>query len=999
MKGMYFLLFLAQLLYAFSPNQPGIRLWDTKIYTINNIEIEITNYGQFRELTWPHGSHEEYLFGAGIWFGTIKEYDTLVTVGYGPHGAETEFAPGLKGQDPNDPEAVIYMYPAPWPAPIDLFPMAPQDTVSEQDSWCCYNDCDTTYHIPSDTWPIGIEVYQTGYAWNLTPLWDILFLFFEIRNISGYSIEESYAGIVADIDIGYESGVGNDICNGIVGKWYVIDGESLYIDDCGYQWQEEEEGGWSQFPAAVVFDLIQTPFKLIENEDADNDGILDQYERDSVYFFTYVPEDLWDVDKDGIPDWRDQSEIPQCGMTAFKRFTLNLEPNKDNERYMTLAGYNFKTGAYEPYDTIPPDPDDQRILMASGPFTLEPDSSVIIGIAVMCAKWYDIFFTPDSALVTLDHAAQYTFDHNWLLPGPPPAPHFTCIPGDAQVTLVWDNYSEITPDPYYAMVSTPGSSYDPFYREYDFEGYGLWKSMSGLPGEWDLLARCDLINGITFTDISNNIQAQDNGLFHTYVDTDVRNGFAYYYAVSAFDYNRVHDNDTTGPGYRALWFESGKVGQKTIPRRDPVDYIPAGAAELAITKGNPHLDSLFSGTVVSPFELSDDKPVYCEFGAPDTSSHDTAVQVIDTTVTPVETLFIELSVDAAAYTAYLKDETQQRIDSIHIIAKPADTYRSHEFMPINGIAISASCGKDEYPTIVTLFDSVHVEGTYPAQNVKGLECRLPIADVILHNGNWYPDTLYDHGFWAWRGNDYKVEWIKAYGTDQANSVVVTDVHTGDTIPYRRFQNNPETRHLGEGWCFTRHTSFGYPAWTTESHDTLRIYGTPATKTRSLYICGGLVALNNGAPMVDTVLPVEHDVWVVKANTDYLPSSVYGEVKTWAVPPAWSTHVPHLNVKVVPNPYLIHNEWQHYAFPRRVRFINLPSKCTIRIFNICGELVKVIRHVETTPYDEAHEVINNLGGDEWWDLLNMYRQQVSSGLYIFHIDSNVGNQVGKFVVID
>jgi hypothetical protein len=43
--------------------------------------------------------------------------------------------------------------------------------------------------------------------------------------------------------------------------------------------------------------------------------------------------------------------------------------------------------------------------------------------------------------------------------------------------------------------------------------------------------------------------------------------------------------------------------------------------------------------------------------------------------------------------------------------------------------------------------------------------------------------------------------------------------------------------------------------------------------------------------------------------------------------------------------------------------------------------------------------NDLGGDEWWDILSENRQLVASGVYIYHIDSEVGEQVGKFVIID
>jgi len=151
-----------------------LRIWDRKWHNINNVEMVITNYGTWdNPCYWPRGSNHNYIFGSGLWLGTIDSVfsDTLVSVGYGPHGGETEFGPGLYGQDPNAPYVIIYMYPDPWPAPIDTFPMAPQRPKSDQDSWCCYNDCDSNYHVPGDTRPIGVEVYQTVYAWARNLLW------------------------------------------------------------------------------------------------------------------------------------------------------------------------------------------------------------------------------------------------------------------------------------------------------------------------------------------------------------------------------------------------------------------------------------------------------------------------------------------------------------------------------------------------------------------------------------------------------------------------------------------------------------------------------------------------------------------------------------------------------------------------------------------------------------------------------------------------------------
>jgi hypothetical protein len=83
----------------------------------------------------------------------------------------------------------------------------------------------------------------------------------------------------------------------------------------------------------------------------------------------------------------------------------------------------------------------------------------------------------------------------------------------------------------------------------------------------------------------------------------------------------------------------------------------------------------------------------------------------------------------------------------------------------------------------------------------------------------------------------------------------------------------------------------------------------------------------------------------------------------------------------------------------MKFINLPADCTIRIFNLNGELIKTLKHHHTfEPREGEREVLNDAGGDEWWDLLSDTHHLVASGTYIFHIQSAVGEQIGKFVII-
>ncbi|MEO0165683.1 MAG: hypothetical protein ABIL39_06055 [candidate division WOR-3 bacterium] len=973
---------------------PQYRPFQIVKHNINNVEMCVSNYGKFGQteagnsgLFWPKGSGNTYIFGAGSWFGTIDGTDTLVTIGYGPHGGESEYVPGLATMSSGDPNAIIFLYPSPWPPPADVYQMAPQVPKSHQDSWCAYNDLDINQHMPGDTRPIGLEVYQTVYAWNLSTTRDIIFVKVELKNVSGKKLTNCYFGICTDNDIGNEAGQNaNDIISGIVGQWYVINGESLWVDNLGYQYQKEWEQGWLKPPGAIGFDYLQSPWDLKEGQDKDNDGIPDQHERDSAYYAGNVPQAQWDVDGDGTPDWRDPSEIPQLGMTAFKRFTLNLEPNKDNERYVTLAGYNFKTGEYTPFDTAPPQPDDQRFLQCSGPFDLDPDSIATVLVGIMLVDWpYDQVERPDTQLAKLDQTVQYIYDMNWLLPGPPPPPKLTCVPGDGKVTLIWDNTPETAPDPYYDVVSNPQNpqTYDPYYKKYDFEGYRIWKSPTGKTGTWSLIASFDLANGITFKDPeapdSIALQATDAGLAHSFVDTDVRNGFGYYYAVTSFDYNFVKDYfdsiyvvdshvwidtivypdtviidtfiyyyyDTVKvAGPRPIYFESGLTGVVAVPRREPANY-KEGNVQVEWVTGNPRLTSNVNAKIVYPLNMKTDEQ-YLRFG-------------------PIVRVG-----NQPQYSTYLLDKDRNPVDSFKLVM-PVDSFAHqyfYEFKEVNGVSVTPWFIKTRTKGSVVIFSEVVKEsGTYPDSLIR--------LDATA--AGWPIN-------WAYRGNDFRVIWKKKDPSGVVNTVVVVDMMTGDTIPYRPYflPNNAVVDSLADGWCFVSLSG---------STDTLVYSNQPNLGTRYLYICSGKIGISKTWMKPGHPRPSENDVWVVKATTQYAPAPFGAEFKIVSQPAVLLDSVVTLNVKVVPNPYLVYNEWQQSSLIRRLRFINLPSDCVIRIFTLNGDLVKTIVHKATVG-----SVQGDAGGDEWWDLLTDNRQLVASGVYVFHVDSKVGQQTGKFVII-
>jgi hypothetical protein len=960
----------------------------------------ITNKGTFGQdetgnnggLWWRFSGYTTawcYIFGAGPWFGTITETgDTLVTIGYGPSGGQFEFGCGLGNMSVSHPDAIIYRYPTPWPPPSATYPMAPQTYKSHQDSWCAYNDLDIQYHMPGDTRPIGLEVYQTVYAWNLTTTADIIFLKFDCKNVSGQTLNDCYFGVITDNDIGNEAGpAANDRCSAILNREYLFPGDTvpIVVDNLGYQWQEVPEGSWPIFPGTIGFDYLQSPYRLEAGQDRDNDGIDDGVERDSAYYWNNVPSAQWDVDLDGTPDWRDPSENPQWGMTSFRRFTLDLEPSRDNQRYVTMAGYNFVTGQYDPFDTIIPDPADQRFGQCSGPFELLPESTVTVLVAVMVTAWSDLapgappgyptFGTPDSALALVDRTAQFIFDQNWLLPGPPAPPNLTLLPGDAKITLLWDTFAETFPDPYYDVVGLDSNQvppvpfnavlYDSFYLKYDFQGYGVWKSIDGL--EYELLARYDKADDVAFDDTETGIYATNTGLVHSFVDEDVRNGFTYYYAVTAFDYNYVAA-ESAGVAYgRPLWFESGRVGVTTMARRDPANLVPAGTPLIEVEFGNPSLDTFASANPIFPLEISIDRPLYLEFLA----SEPVSVPVGDDYIL------------GARYTANIKNVDDSIVEVASVELQLGTGFAFNEFPPVEGLMVTSMLGTQVMPTQIQMFEAVET-GAYPDTLIR-VDYLAPLPTTAVH---------YDYGFWAYRGNDYRVEWRKTDPAGPVNTVLVTDLVLGDTIPFQPFNNTDTTRHLAECWCFGG-AQLNLP-WGFGSSDTIVTAGPGPGRSRYLYINGGLFGLNLGAAMADTLRPEENEVWIVRANRAYLPASVYATIKISATGGYYATAMDEpLNVKVVPNPYIIANEWQLNIQNRMLKFINLPADCVIRIFTLNGELVRMIEHRATS---EGSAVEGDLGGDEWWDLLSDNRQLIASGVYIFHVQADVGEQVGKFVLI-
>jgi hypothetical protein len=88
------------------------------------------------------------------------------------------------------------------------------------------------------------------------------------------------------------------------------------------------------------------------------------------------------------------------------------------------------------------------------------------------------------------------------------------------------------------------------------------------------------------------------------------------------------------------------------------------------------------------------------------------------------------------------------------------------------------------------------------------------------------------------------------------------------------------------------------------------------------------------------------------------------------------------INVVPNPYYAFSEYERNKLDNRIKIINLPEQCHIRIYSANGKLIRSIKKDNAVTYQD-------------WDLTNHAGIPIASGMYLIHVEvPNVGERVLK-----
>ncbi len=92
------------------------------------------------------------------------------------------------------------------------------------------------------------------------------------------------------------------------------------------------------------------------------------------------------------------------------------------------------------------------------------------------------------------------------------------------------------------------------------------------------------------------------------------------------------------------------------------------------------------------------------------------------------------------------------------------------------------------------------------------------------------------------------------------------------------------------------------------------------------------------------------------------------------------------INVVPNPYQAYSEYERNKLDSRIKITNLPERCSIRIYNSQGKMVKKFRKDSPETYLD-------------WLLINEEGIQIASGVYLIHVEvPDVGEVVLKSFVV-
>jgi hypothetical protein len=931
---------------------------------INNISMVVKNTGSFAYdtqtggagLEFPKGTGKTAVFAAGFWMGalvnggirvSVAEYSDDFEPGAIVGGASEPDSPALKvyklnrvyltadgAVDAATRDAALADYNAgavPRGAPVvTVQGDGSLNIIGDQMMWSVYNDLkpgrNTAHNSASSALPLGIEIQQTTFAFSRQgPLGNTVFMKYRIENKSSNTLTDAYVSQWSDPDLG---GFTDDLvgCDTVLSVGFVYNATN-----------NDEQYGVAA--PCVGYDFLQgpsvggTPLGLASFNKYPNGG----GPQDSVETYNYMKG----LNGDGTDLINEVTGLPT-------RFNVSGDP-------VANTGW------------LDASPSDRRLMLSSGPFTMAPGAvqEVVVGIVVAQGQTR---LSSVALMKCFDQAVQAAYDAGFNLASPPNNPAVAITPRDGEVFIRWDTGSENYNQPPYV-----------------WEGYNVYQGAS-IAGPWTRVATYDRdTGGITTVldvecDPDSPVPLQKVKAFGT--DAGVRysielnsdrvrggplnSATAYFYAVTAY---------AVGIGEFQQVLESPIIPIRVVPQTPPAGTDLSAAGILTIDHG-------------------------LAAGAPGGTPLGTDVVTVD--------VLDPATVVSADY---------------KLGFKPAGTGTVWWLTRTVGAVTD---------TIINNWPNVSGDANYPV--VDGFQVKVvsfPLGELAR--------ITYEGGPPAYEGDPIGLRFFNG-GGDYAADLF------GSSLPSHGFYGNVEMRLTGgpdgqNAYRYLRTLEAGVRVYRLQDYVPVpftvwNVDADPDQQLNVAFLENDGAATENGAwapgstgdggreivwPLASSYSGNTPDpAYFDPGNSDFLAGNVDATYVIWplstgtapaagdkivfttSIPSSrwdeytFSTTAPNAfnaslakseldRIRAVPNPYFAHSTYETNRFNRVLKFTHLPARCTIRLFNLAGDLVRTIEKNDNSSLVE-------------WDLNTDHGLPIGSGVYIFHVDApGVGSKHGKVAV--
>ena len=673
------------------------------------------------------------------------------------------------------------------------------------------------------------------------------------------------------------------------------------------------------------------------------------------------------------------------GISTFYTFEYSMDSQSDAQAYneqMThgiQTPHNIEPYEYDHYQKPYSYGPDITWVIAGGPMDVAPGEQVIFTFA-------DFVGINETDLTRNAKLFQSLYDNNCATPKPPDQPVVQAAVDESKVVLMWDDRSEF--------------SLDPVTGKNAFQGYRVYRS-TDRGNTWGTVITdvngdpTDFFKPLAIYDYDDNVSGahamtdpriyynlgSNTGLKYSFVDNNIINGYEYWYAVSAYD----GVDDWAGAPVDPM--ENSKAKNAFYSDDDNTIAIVAQSKAAGFTKGTEREAAHTSGESDAVLNLVEADAFELVFLGDSLSPQDFEskgysykVTFNQTTVGDTATVNSWNMINTSTGDTVVANDTDVESGSFkHVVDGFIPVFSLGSWSVTSFDSAKQTVNQDTAGAI--LFSGINSnsnDGTWagfventpldpqPSDRPDSDLLQKDIEFRFTNDGSiatYFNATLsvietIDIPFEVWSVEDNK----------EINAVIY--MAAGSKPIYEEDAENPShykfTKNFFVMPVYEDYTGVGMADYYTNTN------------------IGWMFQFNKAETLFQP-----GDVFNVYFRNPLLPGDVY-DITTEA--DVYTVTKGDLDeIVVVPNPYNATSVYEHIAFIREVQFIGLPEQCLIRIFNTAGELVQVIKHDMNSPGYRGPSI-------EAWDLRTYNNQEVSFGVYVFHVISNNQEFTGKLAVI-